>query len=683
MSLGLQLGLGLELGGRAGSSALPPLASIAADGWQATVASPTDLSLTPFTVSRAGFNSSASAATIADTLYLTKRVRQAYPNEATLTTDQVAVSDYVYADDVIAGAINNSTETSPKPIANWVMPDRLTVGNDLYWEIAAFHRDARNGTQVACVRVRANDGSNQTAWQVVSSTAVSSLIEDANPMEVYSGTLDITGLATGLVWLEAEVYPHFGVAASVLKSEDVFAAAGYNAMFFGRRYFRKDVSKVTTPTYAYVASTGNDSTGVFSTNAATAKASPFLTLGGAFLASIAALGSTNGALDGVIFRISDTVNSGAFTTGTYRQDIGAVIVERDPDVSRATAVLTQNGGIRPRFSTHTTALTEGSIIFRDMTIVRTNATFAFQGETASRLYAQFINCNFNFASLTGNMRNNSDLGFCGCDFTNYSNNITAATGLFVRIIRGCSGDFNGNLLQTFNLCGNSFTESNLITSLFPNEPFIAYNNSFLAYAASNAVIGVAGNFAVVQNLVERTGNTSFPSLAFSNDGATANVTHGVVHHNTVAGDGIYGRLNWLYDDTLATPRFHKFFSAVGNIGPELNTKSDIFMTDGTRQGNWAFNFGVGVNGTYTQSAVPAAFDQDYGGIGSVIAGGSVLFTDYEGVIASGPTAGAGGGTYTLQGGSPARDLVTRRVLRFDITGAARPTSGTVDAGVYA
>jgi hypothetical protein len=682
MNLGLFLGLSAR---QSVASPPPPFSSIAADGWQATVASPTDLSLTPFTVSRAGFNSSASATTIADTLYLTKRIREPYPDEATLTADQVAISDYVYADDVIAGAINNSTETSPKPIANWQMVERTTVGDSLYWEITAFHRDARNGTQVACVRVRANDGTTQTAWQTVSSTVVSAHVEDANPLEVYAGTLDISGLADpALIWLEAEVYPHFGVAASVLKSEDVFAGGTYNAMFFGRRYYRRDTSRAATPRYAYVASTGNDATGVYSTTAATAKASPFLTLGGAMLASIAQLGTTNGAFDDARIRIVDNVNSGAFTTGTYRQDIGAVIVERDPDVARSAAILTQNGGIRPRFTTHTTALTEGSIIFRDLTIVRTSGTLTFQGELASRLYAQFVNCDFNFASLTGNMRNNSDLGFYGCDFVNYANNITAAPGLFVRIIRGNSGDFNGNLLQTYNLCGNSFTESSLITALFPNEPgFTAYNNSFLAYAASNALLAPPAVFAVVQNLVERTGSTSFPSIALSADTATFSITHGVAHHNTVAGDDIYGRLNWLYDDTIGTPRFHKLFSAVGNIGPQLNTKSDIFMTDGTRQGNWAFNFGAGVDGTYTEGAVPAAFDQDFGGFGSVIAGGDVLFTNYQGVNATGPVAGAGGGTYTLQSGSPAKDIVTRRVLSYDITGAPRPTSGTIDAGAYA
>jgi hypothetical protein len=533
--------------------------------------------------------------------------------------------------------------------------------------------------------VRANDGTTQTAWQTVSSTVVSAHVEDANPLEVYAGTLDISGLANpSLIWLEAEVYPHFGAAASVLKSEDVFAGGTYNAMFFGRRYYRRDTSRVATPRYAYVASTGNDATGVYSTNAATAKAAPFLTLGGAMLASIAQLGTTNGVFDDARIRIVDTVNSGTFTTGTYRQDIGAVIVERDPDVARSAAVLTMAGSIRPRFTTHTTALTEGSMIFRDLTISRTLNTAAFQGELASRLYAQIVNCNFDFNGLTGSMRSNSDLGFYGNDFVEYGNNITAATGLFVRIIRGNSGDFNGAALQTYNLCGNSFTESNLITPLFGTEPgFTVYNNSFLAYAAGNALVGTAFFSAIVQNLVERTGATSFPSIAISADSDTSNSVHAVVHHNTVAGDGIYGRFNWLYDDTVGTPRFHKFFSAVGNIGPELNTKSDIFMSDGTRQGNWAFNFGAGVEGTYTEGAVPAAFDQDFGGFGSVIAGGDVLFTDYQAVNATGPVAGAGGGTYTLQSGSPAKDIVTRRVLSYDITGAARPTSGTIDAGAYA
>jgi hypothetical protein len=348
--------------------------------------------------------------------------------------------------------------------------------------------------------------------------------------------------------------------------------------------------------------------------------------------------------------------------------------------------------IYPRFITKTTALTEGSLIFRDLSFVRTAAAHTFNGISTNRLYVQFINCNFDFAGFTGTMRNNSDLSFYGCDFTNYNNNVSFSTGLYIRVLRGNSGNLAGLSYTHWNTCGNSFTNPNI--GSYPHrdvDGLIIYNNSLLNYAAANGAIGIfgataggnVGAFAVVQNLIERTGSTSFPSITFSADAANGNVVHGVVHHNTVAGDGIYSRFNWLYDDTPATARFHKLFSAVGNIGPELNTKSDLFMDDGTRQGNWAFNFGVGVNGNYTEDGVPADFDQDYGGIGSVLANGDVLFTDDKAVTASGPTAGAGGGTYTLQSGSPARDIVTRRVLTYDITGAARPTSGTIDAGAYA
>ena len=111
MDLGLHLGLTA-----AGGSAPPPFSAIAADGWQATVDSPTDLSLSTFTVTRDGFDSTGTATTHDETMYLTKRVRQVYPNQASFTTDKVTLSDYVYADDVIAGATNSSTVASPMDI---------------------------------------------------------------------------------------------------------------------------------------------------------------------------------------------------------------------------------------------------------------------------------------------------------------------------------------------------------------------------------------------------------------------------------------------------------------------------------------------------------------------------------------------------------------------------------------
>lgn len=154
LSLGLDISLGVKR--RSGASA-GPFVSLASDGWQATVTSPVDLSMTPVPVLRQGYDGNGVATTYGETLYLTKRVRQAYPNQASFTADKVALSDYLYSTDGVTGSANNSAETSPKPKAQWIMPHGMVVGTTLRWEIVAFHRNAGaadNIGQVACVRVR-------------------------------------------------------------------------------------------------------------------------------------------------------------------------------------------------------------------------------------------------------------------------------------------------------------------------------------------------------------------------------------------------------------------------------------------------------------------------------------------------------------------------------------------------
>jgi len=59
-----------------------------------------------------------------------------------------------------------------------------------------------------------------------------------------------------------------------------------------------------------------------------------------------------------------------------------------------------------------------------------------------------------------------------------------------------------------------------------------------------------------------------------------------------------------------------------------------------------------------------------------------LFVSYQATV-NASTAGAGGGDYRLQAGSPARGRVSRRGLAFDLAGAARPTSGLDACGAYA
>ena len=118
------------LSGSEGGSvpAPPPITAVAADGWQATIADTPPAEYDPVgdpqtvAVTRAGFDATGSAVAVVDTLTLMKRVRQPYPNQNTLTADQVALSDFVYAGDTIGGVTNTSTRAYPQPVAMWLTP---------------------------------------------------------------------------------------------------------------------------------------------------------------------------------------------------------------------------------------------------------------------------------------------------------------------------------------------------------------------------------------------------------------------------------------------------------------------------------------------------------------------------------------------------------------------------------
>lgn len=675
-----------------------PISAVAADGWQATMIAPAELSFAPVTVSRQGFDSTGNAATITDTLYTTKRVRQPYPNHESLTADKVTLGEYIYSTDTIAGVTNNSAETSPKPVCAWVMEGRRLVGNSIDWEIVAFHVNGRGRQFVPCVQVRATDGTLTTAWQTVSTTTISTHAEDPNPIEVFAGSLDVTALANGLVTLEARVPPFIGGAASVRSTSD-----SSDPREFSPRQFYKDAARFAAPPLAYVSSTGNDSTGAWSTNAATAAATPFLTVGGAMTAmSDAARGTpaTGGFMDGCRIRIVDTVAIGSVAT-TRTQYVASVVVERAPGTARASAIVTWGANFRPRMGVGTLlgGLTEGSIGFYDVSLNRTGA-FTMIGEAGTKLQCHFRNVALANISATAINNSNSVSYFYGLVNSGTPISWGRATGIQKRLIRGVTADLANNSVESWVTIGCNITRPSGLDSEDPAKGFINYNNKWLnpsstggVGAFTGAVSGADfGPYVQVQNLVETTHTTaSTAGLRFANDGALGNLVHSINYANTHTGYGSVRRQNQLYDESTVA-RFHKLHLDRGNIYSQMNTKGDIFQTDGTRLGQFAYTHGIGAQGNFSMFRVNGGVSEQkaYAGPGSLINTTSdtvrqdPLFTDYKGTGGSGgtPSAGAGGGNYVLQPGSPARGIVATPLLRFDLAGNARAAANDA-AGAYA
>jgi hypothetical protein len=680
----------------AGASA-PPFSAIAADGWQSTIASPTDLSLEAFTVNRAGFSAAGSATTISDTLYVTKRVREPYPDEADFTANSVALTEYVYADDVTPGATNNSTEDSPKPICRWAMPSRLVVGSSIHWEIVAFHTNARLGKPVACVQVRATNGTNSTAWQTVSTMTVSTAIDDARDTAVYQGDLDTSSLPDGLYYLEAKVYPHFGVAASVAES-----TSSTDLRAFGRRYFTKNATLASTPPYVYVASTGDDATAVVSTTAATAAASPALTVQGAIRAASAQI--ADGLVDGLIVRVVDTVGFGTTQAGASprNQVSGTVIVTRAPGTARAAAIVQQANAINMRFATGGTldaALANSSLTFYDVSYARTASGQLGNGATPT-LHVQLWNVNFDNGSIVGAWSGGTGqiIEHYGAVWTNIATNTfgysTSQTQYTLRgVTATAAGGYEGGCV-----IGCSLTNFSSPTYADAQNGAVWYNSAFLSPSSTNAPINIttanAGEtitgVALVQCFIEPTHTTATtPGVRPCSDSALGNCTHAVIHHNVNLGAGTLSRWNLFYDDATVA-RFYKFVSIKGNICPQINVKGDVFKTDGTRLGNRAIIHGVGCLGNFTKYRVnsPATEEQFYSGRNSDIGTSTTvlndpLFVDDRGTTFDGTTytAGAGGSDVHLDTGSPCIGIVSELLLPFDYAGAAR--TGTQDAGLYA
>ena len=688
--------------GRTDGAPSAPISAVAADGWQAAMVTPAELAFAPVSVSRQGFSAAGAATTIAEQLLTTKRVRQAYPNHALLTADAVALSDYVYSTDTIAGVTNNSAETSPRPIANWIMPHRLVVGNALEAEVAAFHRNASGGKQVACVVFSASDGTT-TVTATVSAAAVSARTGDRNAVLSYKATLDITALNAGLITVNAKVFPRIGGAASVADS----AADGNAARGFSPRYFLKNTAARTLAYVKTAANGGNDGTGVVSTTAATAEAAPFLTVLAAINALHTALAATSGVDMGEI-RIGNDGGTPfvlGSTAATRTQKVAALTITRDPAVARANARVSWGAAsFRPRLGGALTApLTTGALLFRDIAVVRTGAS-AIVGEAAALLEIIFDDCDLDNGAASASWLSNSHDYFFGATVTNIGGN--GAMGASVgehRMMRGVSADFSASNwpVEGWWTIGCAFTRPGAFgrgTRSFDGAAW-AFNAFRSPNPASTLIpIGLDQDVtgaAIVQNLIEYTSAATGAVIGVSHDGATGSNSHVVIHANSCAGAFQAGRWNVFYDDG-ATRRTSKLMSVAGNIAVAVYTKSDVFSTAGANTGNWAFGHGVGCRDNFSQfqgnTAVGQgqAQSQDYAGLGanygtSQTARNDPLFTSYQGTtVAAGPvyTAGAGGGSYTLTGGSPARAMVADPVLAFGLSGVARAASNDA-AGAYA
>ncbi len=665
--------------------------SVNAAGYSVTYASPPpfDTVNSPefFTASRQGFDATGTATTISENLLLTGRMLQVYPNNASLTADEVALSDWIYSTDTIPSVTNNSTAASPKPVAIWAMRDRKVIGNSLRLEVVVDHRNAAGGETIACAEFTVTDGTT-TLTQKVSASSVSGQTGDKNAVIVYRAVIDTTSLADESdITANCKLYPRLGDASSVNDS-----SAEAVIWRFSPRYFRK---RLANPFYVYVSGTGNDGTGVVSTTAATARATPCATIIGAVLRLVA----INSNVDYGVIRVMDDATHVFGTTGspTKKQTHSELVIEADP--LAATVPRIEYGAstsAQPNLESLTG--TETWMTFRNVTVAKMGAsTFA---RTVDNFIIRFENCtldltvNNSISSTPGTIKYMAE----GLTVINGSScnllSIDTGGGPRWRLMRGVEMSSVGNL-STYAIIGCNLTlvsgaGLNVSTGQLYDGAIVAFNQfRNIRSTLLNLTSDVTG-FVLSQNLFEVTNGSIDRSIRISSDSASNDTTHVILRHNTFMGFYSNGRNNIFYDDDAnpANARTHTLFCCTGNLHCQINVKGGEFDSVVGRNGHRAYRNGVGCAGEFAQfrDADPGgSFAQKIPGWGAKIGTSTTVrqnpgWTDYEGPTASG-VDGAGGGDYTLQPGAAAKAMVPVVALKYDLAGNPRSTT-LASAGAY-
>ncbi len=254
-----------------------------------------------FTVTRAGYDTAGSVTSVVDTVYGTKVMRKAYPNDAvddvvTSGSDvvvHVALSDFIYTGDTVTVAIasglytktgvptnavaaltsvtNNSVNTYPKPIGRFVTVPYQRVTGNFVVEYHGAHRSARNGKPLACVIFTATDAHSHTSTTTVTTMTLSAANYSGIRLPVYSATINVSTFTDGdAITVNAKAYPWAGNQTL----DSTAGVDGYTAPDerLSPQAYLLDAGAALPPLYAVVDSALGSGSGVASTTLATAEA---------------------------------------------------------------------------------------------------------------------------------------------------------------------------------------------------------------------------------------------------------------------------------------------------------------------------------------------------------------------------------------------------------------------------
>lgn len=676
-----------------------------------------------FTVTSSGYDDSGTLGTMTRTVYGTYRKRQVYPNNAladetdntTYVTVRVALSDWVYADDtatvnIVSGfyndgtngsnaassvsVTNNSAEDYPKVIANWSLPgfDRLT-GSTFKLRCVAFHRSARQGKPVKCVKFTATDEHSNTVTTTITAPTIDSSIPDAMPVVEYIGELSTSTLTQGdIITCNFIAYPWYGDAGSIINTGD--AVNTMPTPLYAPQYYLCDKTGAYGSTVAVVDSvSGDNGTGAVVDSASFNSESPPNAYRNIYAAAnaIATYNNTNHSRNncaaGIIYlkEGAHVWTGGTVSAGGQASGPCWCTVTKFPGATRDNVTISTASGTKQI----------GEKLKIDSVYINNSTAVGFTAMD----YVWMTGCKLKSTGLA-TFNENKCLYFTHSDLGNCAEYKQFGTGNFTKsIIRGCQTyETITNGFQWYTFIGNKLVLGATIQNSYSGQTAPALTNMVIAYnrveqTTDKQLVVITGtnslishNTAMVQNLFIKTAAEGTGPLVWIHGDATTTSIHNVLLcYNSFLGQ----RNNQAYNDYNLNgvgPVYHNHWTSIGNVYEDMNTVTDYEPHGGTagaeRYGNHAIRHGVSFIGNVTLNRVGI---EDYEiEFGLYYARGTSNATPLVPNFLDDKTNTATGGDYRPTASTPFLSFIPSgmAVLPYDIAGVARRDDGTGCIGAY-
>jgi hypothetical protein len=694
-----------------------------------------------FTVTSMGFDDSGNPTTNVRSVYGTRFLRKASPNEAQAddytgggnVTVTIVLSDYIYEKDeagigksgtdvicdirsgfyTAASTSNNATGAGfqvtndslvayQKVVADWAYPGFQLMGTTSKLRCVAYHRHGQSGRPVRAVKFTVSDTVHE-ATQFVTGMSYVPGMNDANPVIEYVSSSNLVNGMTPYapISMNFKAYPWVGDSSSVF---DTSTGGADPASVYGPKTGIADPDndyKISMALVDPVA--GNDTNGLTydSTTYNAGTAVPYLTLGGAAKGIRSRNNTFNGHDDvaGGIVEMKDGTYSwlGSNPVGGFGSVPGVWITFRPaPGATRAGVIINDRAAIYD---------VSDRVRLQNITIA-SNTANTFSGCLALWL----DNCILTSTNSGMWQSAGQRIFITGGEVDAFAQGLRSVSinNIIFPLIRGVDlsafhGDVHlytdiGNIRMTTATGGPKFIEA-ITGHLGPaSQPIFAYNK-LMGYDNDNTIqtlrlgtVAVSNTIggAIVQNLVEAaTGDISGNATIYASEGTTGNtpLDNLIYWHNTFVG----GRSQFAYNSSGSTLKHRRYWSVKANYWDISGIKGDTFTgatgANGLRVGNWPVSFGVGasdnVNGNVASINAPG-FDFDFFGLNSVDTATSNLESYPEFVDRKSYTGvdGLGQGDYHVEPTSPLTEGNMQWVLPYDLDGDVRDASNT-GTGAYA